>query len=292
MRLIPHTAAARGIAAVAVAAALVGGVSACSGEDSTTTPRPTTAASATNRPDAYERPTAGAVAELPEARYDAVVPGLLASRATTLPDGMDTVAVLSADAPLYGADRTEPVARFAAKDFLGEDTVVVPVREDGPWTLVLTPARRSLPSRDPAAPAQTAAWIRGDLLHTIQHITDHVVIHVRQQTVSIVGPSGAVDRTFSGGVGTDDTPTPAGVGYLQARYLDPAQGQSTYPIELTSLHSAAADEPFGGSDGGLIGIHYQPQHAGAVSHGCVRLDGPSIQVLNQLPLGTPVVITP
>lgn len=31
------------------------------------------------------------------------------------------------------------------------------------------------------------------------------------------------------GVGTVSTPTPAGLGYLQARYRDLSQGQSEYP---------------------------------------------------------------
>ncbi len=97
---------------------------------------------------------------------------------------------------------------------------------------------------------------------------------------------------FSIGVGTPSTPTPTGVtGYLQAQYLDSAQGQSVFPIVLTSLHSASADEPYSGTDGGLIGLHFFAESDGAVSHGCLRLSADAIAAVNQLPIGTPTSIT-
>lgn len=63
-------------------------------------------------------------------------------------------------------------------------------------------------------------------------------------------------------------------------------------VVLTSLHSAAADNPYGDTDGGLIGIHYDPTSSGAISHGCMRLDDTAIAAINRLPLGTLVTITP
>jgi hypothetical protein len=80
-------------------------------------------------------------------------------------------------------------------------------------------------------------------------------------------------------------------GYLEARYLDPAQNQSAHPVQLTSLHSSAADDPFGGDDGGLIGIHFEPVASGAVSHGCIRVRSAALDAVNALPLGTPVEIS-
>lgn len=281
-----------GTAAVAAIAVVVIGVVISPHHEPTPSLSVATSANATPTAMPYAAPSRSAIAALPEARYNTVIPGLLAFRATSVPAAMNAVNTLTADAPIYGDDRAKPVARLAAKNFLKQDTVVVPVRVDGPWALVLTPARRSLPSADNSAPAQTAAWIRTDLLHKAQQLVDHIVVNVRAQTVSIVDRSGKTKKTFTAGVGANGTPTPTGVGYMEARYLDPAQDQTVYPIGLTSLHSSAADEPFGGSDGGLIGIHYQPDHSGAVSHGCVRLDGPSITALNQLPLGTPIVMNP
>ncbi len=227
-----------------------------------------------------------------EARYNAVIGGLLPYYGSTVPKVADESYTISADAPLYGDDRSKPVARLAAKNFLDQPTVVVPVQVSGDWAMVLTPARQALPSATKGgAAAQSAAWIRRDLLRKSGALSDHVVIAVGKQTVSIVGADGKTVHEFPAGVGAGGTPTPTGViGYIQARYLDPAQDQTVHPIQLTTLHSAAADEPYGGKDGGLIGVHYQSVARGAVSHGCVRLDGDAVDAVNALPLGTVVQI--
>jgi lipoprotein-anchoring transpeptidase ErfK/SrfK len=232
------------------------------------------------------------VSTLPEAQYDAVIGGLLPYYDATIPKTADESYTISADAPLYGDDRAKPVARLAAKNFLGDPTVVVPVQVSGAWAMVMTPARQALPSAvQSGAAAQSAAWIRRDLLTKKTALADHVVISVGKQTVAIVGTDGKTVKEFPAGVGAGGTPTPTGVvGYIQARYLDPAQNQTVHPIQLTTLHSSAADEPYGGHDGGLIGVHYESVARGAVSHGCVRLDGDAVDAVNALPLGTVVQI--
>jgi hypothetical protein len=268
------------------------------GSDAVPEARPTTqsaspspvATSATPAPP-YVEVTADAIAALPEANYSAVIPGLLPYEADDVPEAMSAVYRIASDQPLFDAARKTPVARIAAQNFLMEDSVLVPVAFDGDWALVLTPSRQSLPSKDDAAPAQTAAWIPAASLEKVQDLRSHVVVSVGDETVSIIDGEGNVGQSFSAGVGAADTPTPVGsLGYLQARYLDPAQNQEVYPIALTSLHSDAADEPYGGSDGGLIGMHYETDRSGAISHGCIRLSGEAITALNALPLGTPIIL--
>jgi lipoprotein-anchoring transpeptidase ErfK/SrfK len=242
------------------------------------------------RPGPFRALPADQVASLPEARYDAVIPGLLrydSTNTTTLTHS----ATLAKDVALYGAAQKSAVAHLSATNFLGDPTTVVPVRADGAWTLILTPSRQQLPSgTNGDAAAQTAAWVRTDALTAGEALPSRVVVSVSEQTLSIV--TGDDVATYQVGVGTTTTPTPTGVtGYLQARYLDPKQGQSVHPIELTSLHSAAKDEPFGGSDGGLIGVHFNTTSSGAVSHGCIRLTAEAITAVNRLPLGTPITIT-
>lgn len=230
-------------------------------------------------------------ASLPEARYDAVVPGLIPFSHT-----VDTATVFSVeqDTALFGSDRRTAIARLAALDFLGNVVVVVGVRREGPWELILTPARQALPSHTVSgkAAAQSAAWIPAASLR--QNVTpkSRIVISTRRQTVSIVDTrTRDVMRTFPSAVGTRTTPTPTGVtGYLEERYVDSTQGTQQYPIQLTSLHSDVTDEPYGGNDGGLIGIHWDTITSGAVSHGCVRVNAPTIMALNELPLGTLVTI--
>lgn len=292
---MPRTRTVR-VASTTLAAALLLtlGLTACTTQSTTTSTKPTTSRSATPTPtaDPYRAPSAAVVSTLPEAQYDAVIGGLLPYYDATIPKTADESYTISADAPLYGDDRAKPVARLAAKNFLGDPTVVVPVQVSGAWAMVMTPARQALPSAvQSGAAAQSAAWIRRDLLTKKTALADHVVISVGKQTVAIVGTDGKTVKEFPAGVGAGGTPTPTGVvGYIQARYLDPAQNQTVHPIQLTTLHSSSADEPYGGHDGGLIGVHYESVARGAVSHGCVRLDGDAVDAVNALPLGTVVQI--
>lgn len=235
------------------------------------------------------------VAALPEARYDAVIPGLMAYTSAEVPEVSRDVYVVSTDTPIYD-DAKKPVARFAFMNFAGRPTVIVPVEVDGDWTLVMTPARQKLPSQaNGQAPAQTAGWVRTSALKksTPAPLDRRVVVSAGEQKLTIQDFAGTVLQSFDVAVGAPNTPTPTGVtGYLQEQYLDPKQGQSTYPIQLTSLHSSAQDEPFQGEDGGLIGMHYFPSHEGTISHGCIRLSAEAISAVNELPLGTSITIVP
>lgn len=229
---------------------------------------------------------------LPLARFDSVIGGLLGE--STVTTGQPRRAYfLTGRAALFGADRLTPIGVLPAVDFLGEPTVVVPVAIEDGWARVLTPARQSLPSANGGtAPAQTSAWIDADLLIDGAALERHIVVSVATSTLRVMERD-SILASYLVGVGTDTTPTPTGVtGYLQARYLDPAQNQAVHRVQLTSLHSARADEPYGGSDGGLIGLHYSDVAAGAVSHGCIRLDAEAITAVDALPLGTPIAIEP
>ena len=235
------------------------------------------------------------IAALPEARYNAVIPGLMPYVSAEVPAVSRDVYVISSDTPIFD-DAKHPVARFAFRNFAGRPTVIVPVEIEGPWALVMTPARQQLPSTaGGSAPAQTAGWVRSSALKksTRDPLSRRVVIATGEQKLLIEDFAGATVQSFDIAVGAPDTPTPTGVtGYLQERYLDSEQGQSTYPIQLTSLHSSAKDEPYQGEDGGLIGMHYFPSHDGNISHGCIRLSAEAISAVNELPLGTSVTIVP
>lgn len=235
---------------------------------------------------AVPTPSADQLAGLPEARFDAVIPALDVDPPKRFTGGPSLILTLTDDVALYPAARDRPVARLSARNFLGRPTVVLayPPRPDG-WQLVLTPARRQLPSAGPGAIAQSYGWVRADAVPTQAEARFRVEISVPRGRVTITGPTGT--RAFPADVGGPETPTPTGVvGYLQARYLDPAQGQSAFRIQLTSLHATAADEPYGGDDGGLIGLHL----GSGQSHGCVRLGAEALAAVDDLPLGTPVRI--
>jgi lipoprotein-anchoring transpeptidase ErfK/SrfK len=244
---------------------------------------------------AYRPLPSAEIEALPEARYNAVIAGLMAATDPSADAGRSAAIAYSigTDTPIYGVDRITPVGRFGVNDFLGGPTVVVPIEMDGDWARVLTPARKVLPSESGgSAPAQTAGWIRAEALIDPTPLPRRILVSIAGQTLTIVAGE-TVEQTFRVGVGMPSTPTPHGVtGYLQARYLDPAQNQARHPVQLTSLHSTTADEPFGGSDGGLIGMHYERTATGAVSHGCIRLSSTAIEAVDALPLGTPISIVP
>ena len=113
-------------------------------------------------------------------------------------------------------------AHLAARNFLGEPSVVVPVEHSGDWLRVLTPARQRLPSHPAGtdsfgalAPAQTSAWLRADSLSSPTILVNRIIVSVSAQTLSIIGVG---SRTWPVGVGAPGTPTPIGVtGYLEAR---------------------------------------------------------------------------
>jgi L,D-transpeptidase catalytic domain len=243
---------------------------------------------------AYVPLSAAAISALPEAKYNAVIPGLIAYATDKVAKASAFAYTASTDIPIYGSDQATPVARFAATNFMLLKTVIVPVQTDGDWTLVLTPARQQLPSKDGGnAPAQTVGWVRTAALVKDHPLPQYIEVSVSKQTLTIVNSNGSIASTYPAGVGTPGTPTPTGVlGYIQARYVDPTQGEASHPIQLTSLHASAADNPYLGKDGGLIGLHYNVDSKGAVSHGCVRLAVPAINAVTALPLGTVIEILP
>jgi len=247
--------------------------------------------SALPTPD-YTQPDTATLRGLPDANYDAVIPGLLdAAPAAGLPLPVETFTLKADLTPLYGEDRSGvPVASLPFLNFLGSRTVVVPVvLNDGEWTEILTPSRRELPSSTAKAASQTMAWVRTDQLVLSARLTQHVLVNLSNATLSIVNTSdGVVTDMYSVGVGKADTASPVGLTYLEARYDDPSQVEG-HAIYLTGAHSSAADHPFG-PDQGLVGIHWDAVHAGAVSHACIRLDAAGDDAMSRLPIGTPVLV--
>jgi len=276
------------------AAVVVAGAGIAFAAGASTSPQPTTSltARAPTGP-VYIHPDAATLARLPDADYDAVIPGLLdAATAVGLPLPVKTFTLKADLTPLYGADRSGgPVATLPFLNFLGSRTVVVPIRADGEWTEILTPSRRELPSASAGAGAasQTMAWVRTDQLVVSARLTRYVLVSLSKNTLSIVNTrDGVASATYSVGVGKADTASPVGLTYLQARYDDPEQ-VAGHQIYLTGAHSSVADHPFG-PDQGLVGIHWNAVHSGAVSHACIRLDAAGDRAMSRLTLGTPVLV--
>ena len=283
-------------AAVLLFAALMGVSPAGGALSSAAATQPTATSTALSQPRAlkasYSAPTPAEIADLPTASWDAVIPGLLPSTAGPA-DFSKTSFTLAADSALYGADlRTAVAVLPKISSIADQPTVVVASEQDGPWTRILTPTRRSLPSQDSNAPAQTAAWIRTDRLTANKPLTTRVVISLSHLTLDLVDvASGTVTASFPVAVGAASTASPVGTGFVEARYADPVNQPEVGVISLTSLHSTAADAPFG--KGGLVAIHRYPRSVGQVSHGCFRVSDATAQAfIAKVPIGSIVTVTP
>lgn len=234
----------------------------------------------------YELPSPSELSALPEARATMTyeIADLLPFTGDTFES---TVYRLREDAPIYGEDRSVPVARLAATNFLDEPTVVTVTRFSGEWALVLTPSRIALPSGNGGtAPAQSVGWIRSSNLVESHPQTRRVLVDAAAQTLTITDWAGSVLGEYPVGVGGADTPTPTGATYIQARYLDPSQGQPTHRIQLTGAYSEVADAPW--LDSAHAGLHFSEDVFGE-SHGCVRMTAEGIEAVDSVPLGTPVI---
>ena len=94
-------------------------------------------------------------------------------------------------------------------------------------------------------------------------------------------------------IGQPNTPTPAGVYYLQMLVKTPNANGAYGPFVFGLSAHSDVYENFGGGDG-LVGLHgtNQPSSVGrSASHGCLRVSNAAItRFRSMFPLGTPIVI--
>lgn len=290
-----------GAAALAVAAAVVVGVTADRPDadpthvaraipTATPTPTPTPTLAAVPR-----APSAATLAALPLAFHDGVVPELL--------DGGD---VRPADTWQIATPRHDLVALYASPSSRARpvatlshlvSTIDLPAATavwgrspgvDGGMLLVSTPARNRTPGDggDPDAPSATFAWARATDF-TIADTDRMIRVDVARSTVSVVTRSGDVTATEAARLGTPEDPTPSDTAtYVEAAYVDTrvtyTQGN---PIILTGAHSSRI--PSYGGNAALTALHYYPDPTGS-SHGCVRISAEMTRTLAALPVGTPI----
>ncbi|MCA5924482.1 L,D-transpeptidase [Curtobacterium oceanosedimentum] len=243
-------------------------------------------------------PSDAALAALPLAFHDAVVPQLL-DGGDVQPE--DTWRIATPRTPLVAlyaspSSRARPVAtlshlvstinRPAATAVWGRSP-----GEDGGMILVSTPSRNRTPGDggDPDAPSATFAWARAADF-TITRTDRMITVDVTASTVSVVTRGGEVTATEAARLGTPEDPTPTDTAtYVEAAYVDTrvtyTQGN---PIILTGAHSSRI--PSYGGNAALTALHYYPDPTGS-SHGCVRISAEMTRTLAALPVGTPIRFT-
>lgn len=301
MRRRSWIAVAAGAAAVAVAAIVVVGVTADRPDaDPSRAARaaPTAAPTPTSTPTlaAVPRaPSAAALAALPLAFHDGVVPELLDGGDVRPADTWQIATPRHDLVALYASpsSRARPVATLSHR----VSTIDLPAATavwgrspgvDGGMLLVSTPARNRTPGDggDPDASSATFAWARAADF-TIAETDRMIHVDVARSTVSVVTRSGDVTATEAARLGTPEDPTPTDTAtYVEAAYVDTrvtyTQGN---PIILTGAHSSRI--PSYGGNAALTALHYYPDPTGS-SHGCVRISAEMTRTLAALPVGTPI----
>ena len=183
------------------------------------------------------------------------------------------------------ADRNddEPFVIFEHPGPFGTPRVFLVRRAFPKWVRVLVPIR----------PNGTEGWIRTGHVE-LASTPYRLEIDLGNLELSAYRRDRVVFR-HPVAIGTAATPTPTGLFYttILARPSDPESPYGKYAMGLSGYSEVLTT--FAGGEG-QIAIHgtNQPSLIGTpASHGCIRVDNPTITRLARLlPLGTPVRITP
>ena len=175
-----------------------------------------------------------------------------------------------------------PRLRLSNKSEHGLARVFLVAGQDGDRWRVLLPIR----------PNGSIGWLRASDV-SIQNVNTWIRVQLGAHLLTAGDGTDVVMREPVA-VGTGGTPTPTGTYYLLELIRPISQPWYGPYAYVTSAHSDVY-RSFDGGDG-TVGIHgtNAPGSVGrSVSHGCIRLDNPSItRLASMLPLGTPVFITP
>ena len=142
----------------------------------------------------------------------------------------------------------------------------------------------------PIRPNGSVGWVRADDVD-ITGLRYALVVHLAAFHIDLFDNNRRT-ATFPIGVGTQNTPTPAGQYYVKELIQppDPNTVYGVYVLGLSGFSNVLVNWP----DGGVIGIHGNddPSAIGRrVSHGCIRMRNDDVtRLAHLLPLGTPVTI--
>jgi hypothetical protein len=248
-------------------------------------PRPTAAPT----PTGFAANTASYdVTTLPQINVFAVIPALpVDDDALTAPLPEQAVA-LGIGAPVWADPAGQPVA-YLPHEFPYDGTAVPVVEQQEHWVKVLLTGRQAVPSQGSAA--QVTGWLRTSDVQLAPNDLS-VVVSISGRTIDIVRAGGPERIATDFGWGRDVTPTPLGRAFIMTTRVVPEYGYTRgHPIVYLSVQSPTMDG-FGGADVAVAAFHYHDDRSGPISNGCLRVDPAAITRLAELPLGTPVLITP
>jgi hypothetical protein len=181
-----------------------------------------------------------------------------------------------AETALYSAPDADAFAKIAPTQF-GPTWLPVVEKADG-WLKVLLPSK----------PNRSTGWVRDQ---DVERASSAYLIrvHTGSRTIELFQHGKSLGR-WKAGVGAQKTPTPPGRTFLLGSIIDNKRSASPIVLPL-GAHSPTLDT-FGGGPG-TVAIHGWPRpdvFGAAISAGCVRVPKTALDRLQQVPLGTLVLI--
>ena len=164
------------------------------------------------------------------------------------------------------------------------DTWLPVIDQKSGWVQVLLPSK----------PNSSTGWLRAkDVKRNFTPYT--IAVHLGSMRMELLrsekpGQEPKVIGDWKIGIGKPSTPTPTGRTFLLGSMVDPNQKFSPVILPLGS-HSDTLDT-FGGGPG-TVAIHTWPTTdviGTATSHGCIRVPKDALKELEEVPLGTLVLV--
>ena len=151
--------------------------------------------------------------------------------------------------------------------------------DGGAWLRILLPIR----------PNDAAGWVRRGAVQ-VHAIHQHIVVDLSSRVLRYYRDGKLVDH-FRVGVGRPETPTAVGTFYVWAQVpqASPSGPYGVFALGLSGFSPVLLDWP-GGGRMAIHGTAFAADQGQMVSHGCVRVYNPNMQLLEGVPLGTPVTI--
>jgi len=180
------------------------------------------------------------------------------------------------EAALYSAPDADAFAKIGPNQF-GPTWLPVVEQTDG-WVRVLLPSK----------PNRSTGWLPDE---DLDHASSSYLIrvHTSARTIELFRQNKRLG-VWKAGVGAKKTPTPPGRTFLLGSIIDNKRSASPVVLPL-GAHSPTLDT-FGGGPG-TVAIHGWPRpdvFGAAISAGCVRVPKTALADLQQVPLGTLVLI--
>jgi hypothetical protein len=143
----------------------------------------------------------------------------------------------------------------------------------------------------PLRPNGSIGWVRASDV-TLDRMPYRVVINESLNTLTVEGPDGVVVSARVA-LGTNNTPTPTGLFYVKevVPQANPNGGLGPIALGLSGLSEELRNYSGGYGRVAIHGTNAPGKLGNDVSHGCIRMDNPTIlRLAKLLPIGTPVEI--